>query len=373
MKKFLWTLTAVVLCLFLLLGCNETEDHVDPIEQNVLSGYIDGNNTFLTNDKIWILDGHVVIEPSTDLLVQKGTIIKAKKDAILIIPQGAKIRAVGTEEQPIIFTSVEDSIQLGEYVSPNLTEDDTGLWGGIIMLGFAQISAESGETAHMEGLPADSTYSIYGGGSSKESDGSGKLVRVSIRHGNSLKFGGVKFGTTIAHVEMYANKGDGFAFYGGTVDTDYLITYAHGDDGIDIDQAFSGTINNSAVIQGSNSDNAMEIDGPEGNYYNEYLNTNITLVGNGVGKMVDFREEANGYNVNIFAFNFPKSITLDETSYENYLNKRLNFINWQIDHEGPVANYDIPEIIKTTSGTTNLGVDPSYFNWTLTALQGKLW
>jgi len=363
----------IILCLVLLTTCNGIEDIVDPIEENVLSGYIDGNNTFLTNDKIWILEGHVIIEPTTDLLVQKGAIIKAKEDAMLIIPQGAKIRAVGTEEQPIIFTSIKDSIQLGEFVSPNLTEDDTGLWGGIIMLGFAQISAESGETAYMEGLPVDSTYSIYGGGSSKESDGSGKFVRVSVRHGNSLKFGGVKFGTTIAYVEMYANKGDGFAFFGGTVDTDYLITYAHGDDGIDIDQAFSGTINNSAVIQGSNSDNAMEIDGPEGNYYNEYLNTNITLVGNNVGKMVDFREEANGYNVNIFAFNFPESVTLDETSHENYLNKRLNFINWQVDHQGPVANYNIPEITKTILGNQSAGVDPSHFNWTLIAREGKLW
>ena len=43
-----------------------------------------------------------------------------------------------------------------------------------------------------------------------------------------------------------------------------MLVWAQGDDGLDIDQAYAGTISNSMVILNAASDHAMEIDGPEG-------------------------------------------------------------------------------------------------------------
>ena len=49
-------------------------------------------------------------------------------------------------------------------------------------------------------------------------------------------------------MEVVANSDDGIEFFGGTVNANNLLIWASGDDGIDIDQAYSGTISNSVVI-----------------------------------------------------------------------------------------------------------------------------
>ena len=50
-----------------------------------------------------------------------------------MITQGSKINAVGTADDPIIFTSILAKTQ-------TLTQNDKGLWGGLIMLGYAPIN-----------------------------------------------------------------------------------------------------------------------------------------------------------------------------------------------------------------------------------------
>ena len=50
----------------------------------------------------------------------------------------------------------------------NLTVDDAGLWGGILILGKAKISASDSEgkdinETQIEGIPASDTYGLYGG------------------------------------------------------------------------------------------------------------------------------------------------------------------------------------------------------------------
>src|SRR3546814_10271138 len=44
-----------------------------------------------------------------------------------------------------------------------------------------------------------------------------------------------------------------------------ILVYGQQDDGIDIDMAYSGTIDNGMVIQTAQSGSSLEIDGPEGN------------------------------------------------------------------------------------------------------------
>ena len=97
---------------------------------------------------------------------------------------------------------------------------------------------------------------------------------MSIRHGgtsigedneiNGLTLGGVGTGTTITNVEVIGNQDDGIEFFGGTVNASNLLVWGQGDDGLDIDQSYSGTISNAIVIANSTSDHGLEIDGPEG-------------------------------------------------------------------------------------------------------------
>lgn len=246
-----------------------------------VSGDITTNTTW-SNDKIVYLDGRVIVQAPAELTIQPGTVIKGKAGsesnaAVLVVGVGAKIHATGTASQPIIFTSEDDQIIPGQIESPNLTVNNKGLWGGVIILGDAPISPSSGTTAEIEGIPAGTPGCTYGG--SNNADNSGEFQYCSIRHGgviigagneiNGLTLGGVGNGTTIDHVEVYANLDDGIEFFGGSVNVSDAIVVKIDDDSYDVDQAYSGTVSNfMAIISPTVDGDAFEIDGPEGSANN---------------------------------------------------------------------------------------------------------
>ncbi len=289
----------------------EDDGSCDFADQAV-SGDITSNTTW-TADRIWELDGKVVVRDGATLTIEPGTIIKGLEGqeaaaSALIIAKGGKIMAEGTAENPIIFTTILDNIQVGEKVGTNLTRTDNEKWGGVAILGDAPSSTENGDkVGNLEGIPADEGYGEYGGDNA--SDNSGVMRYVSIRHGgisigegnelNGLTLAGVGNGTTIDHIEIYATLDDGIEFFGGTVNASNLFVYYQGDDGIDIDQNYSGTITNFAVIHGDGigTDEGLEIDGPEGSTYTDGM---FTLV-NGLcraegseGSAADFKSKAQG-------------------------------------------------------------------------------
>lgn len=286
------------------------------VPNQVVSGSITANTTW-TADKIYELAGKVVVESGATLTIQAGTIIKGREGngtlaSALVIAKGGKINANGSTSAPIIFTSVLDNIKVGEIAGTNLTEDDYGLWGGVIVLGNAPISAANGDVvAQIEGIPTSDSFGAYGG--SDANDNSGIINYVSIRHGgaligegneiNGLTLGGVGSGTTITNVEIIANLDDGIEFFGGTVNVSNVLVGFQGDDGLDIDQNYSGTITNFLVINNSNSDKGLEIDGPEGS---TNVNGMFSLV-NGICKVYgttgystcDFKDKAQGTLTNV--------------------------------------------------------------------------
>jgi hypothetical protein len=242
----------------------------------VKSGYIQDETW--TADNVYELSGKVVVEAGHTLTIEPGTIIKGKEGSgtlasALVVMQGARINAVGTASQPIIFTSVLDNIEPGQLSGTNLTEIDQGLWGGIIILGNAPISAADGDAlSQIEGIPVSDVFGAFGG--SDAADNSGTMSYVSIRHGgaligagneiNGLTLGGVGTGTTLSNIEIVSNLDDGIEFFGGTVNASNILVGFQGDDGVDIDMNYSGTVTNFLVMNGTNSDEALEIDGPEG-------------------------------------------------------------------------------------------------------------
>src|SRR5690606_40972830 len=67
-----------------------------------------------------------------------------------------------------------------------------------------------------------------------------------------------------------------------TVNSSNLLTWAHGDDGLDVDQQYTGTISNAVVIQGDEPGSAFELDGPEGTTNGTpFIMKDITVFGNG--------------------------------------------------------------------------------------------
>lgn len=381
-------------------------------------------NTTWTNDNIYELNQKVVVQDGVTLTIEAGTIIKGKPGtgslaSALIIARGAKINAEGTSTSPIIFTSSSDNIDAGQTAGTNLNESNRGLWGGLIILGHAPCSFKGDLTeVQIEGIPADDTFGLYGG--TIADDDSGILRYVSIRHGgaligegneiNGLTLGGVGNKTVIDNIEVVANVDDGIEFFGGTVNATNLLVWAQGDDGLDIDQAYSGTIDNAVVILGDASDHALEIDGREGTATGSFTLTNVTLMGNlntSNGEYADFRSKATGTVSNVYAKGFKDNsdVELDNNAVsQNFLDGLITFSNWEIagfdnsvflEKVGCAENCDdtdetndIPEdkiilaptfteraadwTTQVTDGAQTVGATTSNLNWTYANTAGGL-
>ena len=357
MKKTIFTL--LVISGFTFTACmndeappilQDTNNPVDPADNIVnISGMISESTTW-TNDNIYVLNQKVVVSSGVVLTIQAGTIIKGTEGngslaSALIVAQGGKLNAVGTATEPIIFTSINDNIEVGQTAGTNLDETNSGLWGGLIVLGNAPCSFSGDvEVVQIEGIPADDTFGLYGGGDA--TDNSGVYQYISIRHGgaligegneiNGLTLGGVGSETIIDNIEVVANVDDGIEFFGGTVNASNLLVWAQGDDGLDIDQGYSGTINNAIVVLGSNSDHAFEIDGPEGTATGSFTLKNATIIGNSItenGEYADYRSGAMGTTENIYAYGFKDSsdVELDnDLVATNYNDELLTFGVWEI-------------------------------------------
>lgn len=328
MKKLLLPLLAFGLFTFSLQSCKE-DDKCDGVVCDANETCVDGNcventsavvvegfitaDTEWTSDNIYELKGRVVVRSGATLTINPGTIIKGQEGtgsnaSVLIVERGAMIDAQGTAASPIIFTSVLDNIQPGMIAGTNLDETANELWGGLIVLGNAPVSTEDGDVVgQIEGIPSTETYGIYGG--SVANDNSGTIKYVSIRHGgitigddneiNGLTLGGVGNGTTIDFVEVVANLDDGVEFFGGTVDASNIVVIYQGDDAIDIDQNYSGTVDNVVVVTGNGigTDEALEIDGPENSTNTNGLFTiqNGTFINEGTeGSAGDLKSKAQG-------------------------------------------------------------------------------
>ena len=248
-------------------------------------------------DTIYLLDGFVYLESGGSLTIEPSTVIKALAipstddlASTLIVTRGATINACGTKDEPIIFTSEFDDLNDPEDV----TFDERGLWGGLILLGNASITDEANEEA-VEGLDANDPRSFYGG--TDDMDSSGSLCYVSIRHGgaelapgneiNGLTLGGIGSGTTLQFIEVIANSDDGIEFFGGTASIKNFSIAFCGDDALDWDTGWRGDAQFGFVLQSEDTgDNAAEMDGakPDANTPSSNPQVyNVTYVGSGVG------------------------------------------------------------------------------------------
>lgn len=383
----------------------DLDDNVELIDRN-----IETDETW-TNDKIYRLAARVTVLDGATLTIEPGTIIKGEAGSganatALLVARGGKLMADGNSDNPIIFTSVADEIQPGEIVSPNLDDDQNGLWGGIIVLGSAPISA-AGDAVQIEGIPPSDANGLYGG--SDPTDNSGIIRYVSIRHGganigegneiNGLTLGGVGSGTTIEYIEVVANQDDGIEPFGGSVNVSNIIVWNQGDDAYDCDQAYTGTIDNFIFIGGSESDHGMELDGPEGSATGTFTLRNGSLKGwndegTGGGEYIDFRDGVTANIENCYFFNFSQSsdVELDNNGVaDNWLDETLNVSNleFNVSHLSS-GNTTIEQIFqdkgddaddafstRTPSASIvtspSVGADASVFtDWTLAHARGML-
>lgn len=413
-KLFSLSLSLLVMATFALTSCNEETPPVEPpvTAQTVIkAGFLTANETWTANN-IYLLVGKVVVPEGVTLTIEPGTIVKGKTGlgslaSALVVARGGKLMAVGTAAQPIIFTSELDNITVGEKVGTNLLRTDNEKWGGVALLGRAPVSTEFGDTeGNLEGIPVDESFGLYGG--TDPADNSGHLEYVSIRHCgitigegnelNALTTGGVGTGTIIRNIEIYATLDDGLEFFGGTHNATNCLVYYQGDDGIDLDQNYSGTIENFIVIHGDGigTDEGLEIDGPEGSTYTDGKFTLrkgwVTSEGSD-GSPSDFKSGAQGTVENVkFQYtgknhkiraSFNADCTTKSDALANLLANPANLVFSNTEQAGVTvytsascatelaAAQTAAEGVVISTAMSN-PVDLADFAWTCAAIRGQL-
>lgn len=237
------------------VSCNEVTNTC------TLSGLIDEDYT-LDPDRNWRIqgwtfvgEGNKTVANLTDvqalkdngvtLTIPAGIEVKALADAVLVVTRGNKLEAVGTEDEPITFSSL-DSNYTGQ-----------GEWGGIIIQGFAP-QYGFGNTGTC--VDANNVCNVNGEGGTEvgkfggndPADDSGTLKYFRITEGglvagpnneiNGLTLQGVGHGTTIEYVQVHGNQDDGIEWFGGTVNAKYLVLTNNDDDDLDYDEGYKGNI-----------------------------------------------------------------------------------------------------------------------------------
>ena len=300
MKNVFSILVTVAALIFMSASCDNGTDPVpDPFDGSVTSN-ISENTTWETGN-VYTLGGRIAVLDGVTLTIEPGVIVKGEAGTgpnatALVVARGATLIAEGTPTQPIIFTSVADEIEPGDIASPNLDPTLNGLWGGLIVLGNAPISADAA-SVQIEGIPASDQNGLYGG--SDASDNSGSIKYISIRHGganigegneiNGLTLGGVGSGTTIENVEIVSNQDDGIEWFGGAVSVSNVVVWNTGDDAIDTDQAWSGTLDNFVIV--NPGDECFELDGGEGDFNEQHTITNGTILARDAEGLADLDDK----------------------------------------------------------------------------------
>ncbi len=190
-------------------------------------------NFYFRKHNQYLLSGYVFVDSLVTLNIPAGTVIKGDKETkgTLIIKRGAKLKAIGTNSDPIIFTS--------EVVAGQRAAGD---WGGLVICGSAPNNLSN--NVQLEG-----NYGAFHGGTNPtDNSGTIKFVRIEFagialnpnQEINGLTLGSVGSGTVLHHIQVSYGGDDAFEWFGGSVNSRYLIAYNTVDDMFDTDNGFSG-------------------------------------------------------------------------------------------------------------------------------------
>lgn len=226
----------------------------------------------ITEDQDWIseisylLTGTVFIgdgEATTDLTIAPGTVIfgDTTSPSALVIQRNSTIHAVGTADNPIVFTSAKEE---GKRAPSD--------WGGVIINGNAPLNLCDDLPCEADGECETGTY-----GGDDAADNSGEMAYVRIEFSgyqidpetefNGLALQGVGSGTKLHHIQIHKTSDDSIEFFGGTAQVNYLLLTGTGDDSFDWTQGWSGKAQFVCVQQhvGIEAERGIEADNLEDN------------------------------------------------------------------------------------------------------------
>ncbi len=233
----------------------------DPTDTQTLNGMDTGLpvpgekniTTTLTLDaaKVYALSGLIVVRSGAKLVIPAGTIIRGTADlsttpknyGAIVVERGGKIDIQGTSSKPVIFTSAKA-----------IGSRNRGDWGGILLAGKSThnlLNGTDNNNVQMEGfnnVTFDNTLARFGGTDVNDNSGSLTYLRIEFagvafevnKEINGLTMGAVGAGTVIHHVQVSFSGDDSYEWFGGTVNSKYLIAWQGTDDDFDTDNGYRG-------------------------------------------------------------------------------------------------------------------------------------
>ena len=293
---------------------------------------------------------------SGTLIIPAGVVIMGRtSNDYLVVNRGSKIIANGTRSAPIRFTH-------NTAIDGTVTENERGLWGGIVILGKAPINKCSNDvrgTAACERV-VEGSDALMGGATPDDNSGKLNFVRVEyagyeIFPGNELNgitFGAVGSGTEVDYVQVHNNQDDCVEFFGGTVNVKHLICTGAGDDNLDIDWGYQGKMQYVVVKQSSGlGDHIVESDNTNADSAVGYLTeprsrpmvANFTFISQGKDEPLKYKEGVsgiyiNGVVVNVNSQNLVESTNL-ETIQDGALTAKLQHHSVFMDSAGDTSPF----------------------------------
>lgn len=207
-------------------------------------------NRTLFADTVYTLAGFIHVANGATLTIQAGTKIQGDFNTLgsaLFVMRGARINAVGTATNPIVFTS-----------SQAAGSRRPGDWGGLILVGNGIINREGTILLEGTGTGATNPAINYAGGTNN-ADNSGELRYVRVEFAgfgpvqdaelNAFTFAAVGSGTQMSHLQVLAGLDDSFEWFGGAADAKFLVSYESGDDHFDMSEGFTGRLQHLIALQ----------------------------------------------------------------------------------------------------------------------------
>lgn len=206
----------------------------------------------------YLLKGHTFLVNGT-LTVEAGVKVVGEAGSSLVITDTGRLVAVGTAEQPIVFTSAKAEGQRAP-----------GDWGGVVLLGRARLNLP---VQYVEGFFAGADdRTRYGGTDDSHNCGRLRYVRIEFagfriaanNELNGLTVAGCGSQTELDYIQVHRGADDGIEFFGGTANLKHALVTLADDDGLDWDQGYRGQVQFLIVQQGEGvGNNAIEADNTE--------------------------------------------------------------------------------------------------------------
>lgn len=269
--------------------------------------------------------GTIIMKSGSIFTAGAGATLKATPGqspaSSIIIDVGATINAIGTNANPVTFTS-------GKDVGTRAQQD----WGGLVLRGRAthNFVTESFTTEFDDGAKVGTKNS----GNDTESSGTLNYVRIefggkqatSAKEYNAITFETVGSGTVVDYIHTHNTGDDGIEFFGGAVNVKHVLITAFGDDGFDWTYGWHGkaqyVIVNVASNDGTGETNGIEADNsdqPNGDNLlpkSSPILSNFTMTSNGnqFRQIMRLRRGTEAQMYNFYIGNWCDQITVENTA-----------------------------------------------------------